>query len=66
MMNSDRLEGNWKELKGKAQRKWGELTEGELDVIEGSRKELIGKLQQKYGKSKEEAEREVSDFEKSH
>ena len=22
-MNSDRLEGNWKELKGKAQRKWG-------------------------------------------
>ena len=66
MMNSDRLEGNWKELKGKAQRKWGDLTNDDLDKIEGSRKELVGKLQQKYGKSKEEAEREVSDFEKDH
>ncbi|MCO7207288.1 MULTISPECIES: CsbD family protein [Pseudoalteromonas] len=65
-MNSDHLEGNWKELKGKAQRKWGDLTDDDLDKIEGSRKELVGKLQQKYGKSKEEAEREVSDFEKSH
>ncbi|WP_462178414.1 CsbD family protein [Pseudoalteromonas gelatinilytica] len=65
-MNSDRLEGNWKELEGKAQRKWGDLTNDDLDKIEGSRKELVGKLQQKYGKSKEEAEREVSDFEKSH
>ena len=43
------------ELKGKAQRKWGDLTDDDLDKIEGSRKELVGKLQQKYGKSKEEA-----------
>ncbi|WP_283711129.1 CsbD family protein [Pseudoalteromonas prydzensis] len=37
-----------------------------LDKIEGSRKELVGKIQQAYGKSKEEAEREVNDFEKGH
>ncbi len=65
-MNSDVIEGNWKELKGKAQQKWGELTDGDLDKIEGSRTELIGKIQQKYGKSKEEAEREVNDFEQGH
>ena len=26
-MNSDRIEGNWKEMKGKVQQKWGKLTE---------------------------------------
>lgn len=61
-MNKDRIEGNWKELKGKAQKQWGELTGDELDQMEGNRKELVGKIQQKYGKSKDEAEREVDDF----
>ena len=65
-MNSDRIEGNWKELKGKAQRKWGDLTNDDLDRIEGSRKELVGKIQQAYDKSKEDTEREVNDFEKGH
>ena len=63
-MNNDRIEGNWKELKGKAQQKWGDLTNDDLDKIEGSRTELVGKIQQQYGKSKEEAEREVDEFEK--
>ena len=42
------------------------LTNDDLDKIEGSRTELVGKIQQKYGKSKDEAEREVNDFEKGH
>jgi uncharacterized protein YjbJ (UPF0337 family) len=25
-MNWDRIEGNWKQFKGKAKQKWGELT----------------------------------------
>lgn len=62
-MNSDQLKGNWKEMKGKAQQKWGDLTDSDLDKVEGKRTELVGKIQQKYGKSKEEAEREVDDFE---
>lgn len=61
-MNSDKLEGNWKEMKGKAQQKWGKLTDDDLDVIDGRREELIGKIQQRYGKSREEAEREVDSF----
>jgi uncharacterized protein YjbJ (UPF0337 family) len=39
-MNWDRVEGNWKEFKGKAQQKWGKLTNDDLDVIEGKRTEL--------------------------
>ncbi len=61
-MNKDRIEGNWKELKGKAQKKWGDITNDEFDKMEGSRTELAGKIQQKYGKSKEEAEKEVDNF----
>ena len=58
-MNWDRVEGNWKELKGKIQQKWGKLTNDDLDVIEGKREELAGRLQQRYGVVKDEAEREI-------
>ena len=58
-MNSDRIEGNWKELKGKIQQQWGKLTDDDLETIDGKREELVGKIQQAYGKSREEAEREV-------
>lgn len=61
-MNSDQIKGNWKELKGKVQQQWGELTNDDLDKIEGSREELVGKVQQRYGKSREEAEKEVDNY----
>ncbi len=59
-MNQNQAEGNWNQIKGKVQQKWGELTDDELDKMEGSRVELIGKIQEKYGKSKEQAEKEVN------
>lgn len=61
-MNKDRIEGNWKEMKGKVQQQWGKLTDDDLDVIDGRKTELVGKLQQNYGKSREEAEKEVDAF----
>jgi uncharacterized protein YjbJ (UPF0337 family) len=64
-MNWDRVEGNWKEFKGKVQQKWGKLTNDDLDVIEGKRQELTGRLQQRYGVAKDEAEREVDRWLKS-
>ncbi|MEZ4512839.1 MAG: CsbD family protein [Chloroflexota bacterium] len=61
-MNTDILQGQWKQLKGKLQQKWGELTDDELDRIAGKREELIGLVQEKYGRSREEVEEEVNDF----
>jgi uncharacterized protein YjbJ (UPF0337 family) len=58
-MNWDRIEGNWKEFKGRVQQKWGKLTDDDLDLIEGKRTELAGRLQQRYGVAKDEAEREI-------
>lgn len=61
-MNWDQVEGNWKQLKGKAIEKWGELTDDELDQVNGNREQLEGKIQAKYGKTKEEAKQEVDEW----
>lgn len=61
-MNNDILEGKWKQLRGKVQEEWGDLTDDELDQINGKRDQLIGKIQEKYGYSRDQAEREVDDF----
>ena len=65
-MNSDTLKGNWEQVKGHIQKKWGELTNDEIDQINGSRKILTGKIQEKYGQAREEAKKEVDDFENSY
>jgi len=36
-MNWDRIEGNWKQIKGKAKAQWGKLTDDQLEVIAGRR-----------------------------
>lgn len=58
-MNADILKGKWRQLKGQARQKWGELTDDDLDRISGSREELVGAIQERYGKSRDEAEKEV-------
>ena len=58
-MNWDRVEGNWKQFKGKVKEKWGDLTDDDLDRIEGKRDQLIGLIQKKYGWAKDRAEQEV-------
>ena len=61
-MNWDRIEGNWKQLTGKAQAQWGKLTDDDVELIAGRRHELAGKIQQKYGMTREAAEKQVDDW----
>jgi len=63
-MNWDRIEGNWKQLKGKVKAQWGDLTDDDLDVVAGRREQLAGKLQERYGVAKDEAERQVASWER--
>ncbi|MCC2673687.1 MAG: ral stress protein CsbD [Ramlibacter sp.] len=62
-MNQDRIQGRWKQLKGKVKEQWGRLTEDDLDVIDGRRDQLLGRIQQRHGVAKDEAVRQVSDWE---
>jgi uncharacterized protein YjbJ (UPF0337 family) len=58
-MNWDRIEGNWKQVKGKVKERWGELTDDELDRIAGKREQLVGRLQERYGIALEDAQHQV-------
>lgn len=62
-MNWDRIEGSWTQFKGKVKEQWGELTDDQIDVINGRRDQLAGKIQEAYGLTKEEAERQLEDWE---
>ena len=62
-MNWDVIEGNWKQAKGKVKEQWGRLTDDQLDVVSGKRDQLVGKIQESYGIARDEAERQVKDWE---
>ena len=64
-MNWDIIEGNWKQAVGQAKAKWGKLTDDDLDVVAGRRDQLAGKIQERYGIAKDEAEKQLADWQKS-
>jgi uncharacterized protein YjbJ (UPF0337 family) len=62
-MNWDRIQGNWKQVVGKAKAQWGKLTDDDLDVVAGRREQLAGKIQERYGIAKDDVERQIADWE---
>lgn len=64
-MNTDIISGNWKIVKGEVQKQWGKLTNDQLDQIEGNREKLAGLIQKNYGVAVDEAEKQISAWEKT-
>jgi len=64
-MNSDQLQGKWKQMKGTVKERWGKLTDDDVDVVNGQSEQLIGKIQERYGVAKEDAQRQVNDWMRS-
>ena len=62
-MNWDRIAGNWKQMKGALKERWGKITDDELDQLSGHRDKLVGKIQERYGVNKDEAEKQVNEWE---
>lgn len=58
-MDWNRIEGNWKQITGRAREQWGKITNDEFDQIAGRRDLLIGKIQERYGVAKDEAEKQT-------
>ncbi len=61
-MDWNRIEGNWKQFKGKIKETWGELTDDDLDRIDGRRDQLEGKIQERYGQAKDQAKEDIDDW----
>ena len=61
-MNWDRVEGNWKQLKGKAREQWGKLTDSDWEQIAGKKDQLVGRIQERYGISKDEASKQADEW----
>jgi len=59
LMNWDRVEGNWKQMKGKAREQWGKLTDSDFEQIAGKKDQLVGRIQERYGISKDEAQKQA-------
>jgi uncharacterized protein YjbJ (UPF0337 family) len=58
-MDWNRVEGNWKQFKGKVKEKWGDLTDDDLDRVAGRRDQLEGIIQQRYGTAKDQVRQDV-------
>ncbi len=50
------ITGNWNEIKGKLQSKWGALTDDDLAVFNGNVEQLLGEIQRKTGEARESIE----------
>jgi len=61
-MNSDQLQGKWKQIKGSVKERWGKLTDDDIDVINGKHDQLVGKIQEKYGIARDAAQKQVDEW----
>ena len=60
-LNQQTLEGNWNEIKGKLQEKWGQLTQDDLQKARGNVDQLVGVIQRKTGEARDRIESFLSD-----
>ena len=53
-MDWNRVEGNWKQVKGAVKQQWGKLTDDDLTQINGSQEKLEGIIQERCGMANDE------------
>jgi len=61
-MNTDLVQGRWKEIRGSIQANWAMLTDDDLEEIGGRLNELEGRIQNRYGWPRDQARDSVSSF----
>jgi uncharacterized protein YjbJ (UPF0337 family) len=64
-MDWNRVEGNWKQAKGKVKEQWGKLTDDDLTFIAGKRDQLEGKIQERYGIQRDIARKQIDEWAQS-
>ena len=61
-MNWSNIESGWGEFKLSAKQQWSKLTDQQVADTLGKREYLSTKVQEAYSVSKEDAERQISDW----
>ncbi len=64
-MNWDQVQGKWKQVKGSARSRWGKLTDDDLEYMAGNKDQMVGRVQERYGIAKEEAQKQVDEWNSS-
>lgn len=61
MVNTQTLQGNWNEIRGKLKSKWGQLTGDDLQTFNGNVDQLVGMIQRKTGEARNSIEKFLED-----
>jgi uncharacterized protein YjbJ (UPF0337 family) len=62
MVNQQTLSGNWNDLKGRLRKKWGQLTNDDLQSFDGNVERLVGMIQTKTGETRNTVERYLEEI----
>jgi uncharacterized protein YjbJ (UPF0337 family) len=61
-MNWDQIALEWAQWKGSAKQRWSKLSEEQLSAIAGRRVYLVARIQETYQLSREEADKQIADW----
>ena len=61
-VNRDRIEGNWKQLKGSVRRRWSGLIGNYAGVVAGMREQLHGEIQEGCGIRREASDKQLAEW----
>jgi uncharacterized protein YjbJ (UPF0337 family) len=58
-MNKDQARGQWDQIRGRAKKAWGDLTDDDFKKAEGSVDKLYGIIQEKFGDTKQAIQKKL-------
>jgi uncharacterized protein YjbJ (UPF0337 family) len=61
-MNWSNIETGWNDYKANAKQQWSKLSDQQLNDTRGKRENLVSKVQEAYSLTKEDADRQISDW----
>ena len=61
-MNWSSIESGWNDFKSSAKQQWSKLSDDQIAGTIGKREQLLSRVQEAYAMSKEDAQRQISDW----
>ena len=61
-MNWNNIETGWNDYKANAKQQWSKLSDQQITDTQGKRERLSASVQQAYAMSREDADRQISDW----